>query len=80
MRSVREGQGQSGGRVGMQICWLYLHAFTGVCEAQCVSVCECVSWPCVLVLVVYPKIMRLTRPCHSLFGPRAQADAEGSQT
>lgn len=26
----------------MQICWLYLHAFTGVCETQCVSVCECV--------------------------------------
>lgn len=33
--------GQSGGKVGMQICWLYLHAFTGVCETQCVSVWVC---------------------------------------
>lgn len=50
MRSAREGQGQSGGRVGMQICWLYLHAFTGVCETQCVCVCEWAVCACTCCL------------------------------
>lgn len=72
-----------GGRVGMQICWLYLHALTGVCETQCVklSVCVCELPVCTCTCCLSKKLcVSLAHATARLFGPHAQAEAEGSQT
>lgn len=66
MRSAKgRGNGKSGGRVGMQICWLYLHALTGVCETQCVKLSLCVS-VCVWVACVYLYLLFIQKLCASL--------------
>lgn len=88
MRSAKGwGNGKSGGRVGMQICWLYLHALTGVCETQCVKLSLCVcelavcTCTCCLSKNYAPRSPMPQQRCR-LFGPHAQAEAEaeGSQT